>query len=82
MPTAPGGTDSLAISMLIRFFSLEFPALNYSLWVNVTHTGDLDCVAFAASVVNTTTWPLVLYPDDDGSVVCNSNKSSKELKHN
>lgn len=40
---------------LIRYSSLDFPTLNYTQdSINVTSTGNLDCDAFAASVVNTT----------------------------
>lgn len=59
-------------------YSLEPLALNFSHQINITSTGDLDCVDFAERVANMTEWPV---DDEDpanwnSSVVCNSNKAS------
>ncbi|KFY11728.1 hypothetical protein V492_04295 [Pseudogymnoascus sp. VKM F-4246] len=73
------------ISVTGKIDALDFPALNYSHQINVTTTGDLDCVAFAKSVVNTTDWPIGTagWPASEedlanmnSSVVCNSKKAS------
>ncbi|OBT65092.1 hypothetical protein VE03_05224 [Pseudogymnoascus sp. 23342-1-I1] len=54
---------------------LSFPALNSSQVINITSTGDLDCVAFAATVVNTTLWPTG-FKEIPESLECTSNKNS------
>jgi hypothetical protein len=60
--------------ILIRYSSFDLPYENrtgYS--INVNSTGNLDCNAFAASVVNST--------DYNGlGVTCNSKKESVTLK--
>ncbi|OBT43415.1 hypothetical protein VE00_05744 [Pseudogymnoascus sp. WSF 3629] len=55
--------------------ALDFPVLNFSRVINITSTGNLDCVAFAATVVNTTTWPTG-FKDTPESLSCTSNKNS------
>ncbi|OBT73201.1 hypothetical protein VF21_08720 [Pseudogymnoascus sp. 05NY08] len=55
--------------------ALDFPVLNFSRIINITSTGNLDCVAFAATVVNTTTWPTG-FEDTSESLSCTSNKNS------
>ncbi|KFX96312.1 hypothetical protein V490_03390 [Pseudogymnoascus sp. VKM F-3557] len=58
--------------------TLTFPSLNSTTRINVTSTGDLDCLAFAKSVVYATEWP-VRFGDREGhndSVICNSKKAS------
>lgn len=56
--------------------SVDLPALNETEQVNITSTGDLDCVALAAKVVNAT--PIVLPSrwSTNDSVICNSKKAS------
>ncbi|KFZ19252.1 hypothetical protein V502_03754 [Pseudogymnoascus sp. VKM F-4520 (FW-2644)] len=58
--------------------ALEFPALKSTRQIRVNTTGDLDCVAFAKSVVNATEWPVYSadLEDRNSSVVCNSRKAS------
>lgn len=63
---------------LIRYSSLEFPTLNYTGHsINVTSTGNLDCDAFAASVVNKTN----SVDDTEPFVTCTSKKGSVILHH-
>ncbi|KFY64611.1 hypothetical protein V496_03148 [Pseudogymnoascus sp. VKM F-4515 (FW-2607)] len=57
-----------------KFNALSFPALNSSRSINITSTGDLDCVAFAATVANTTIW--ATYIEHAESLECTSNKYS------
>ncbi|KFY48609.1 hypothetical protein V495_01190 [Pseudogymnoascus sp. VKM F-4514 (FW-929)] len=62
------------VKVVGKIDALDFPALNMSGIINVTSTGDLDCVAFAATVVNTTTEPTE-YRNFD-SLHCTSKKNS------
>ncbi|KAF8856211.1 hypothetical protein BDZ45DRAFT_479675 [Acephala macrosclerotiorum] len=61
------------ISLTGNIDAVDIPVLNWTVGVNVTSTGNLDCVAFAASVVNATS---LLFTNANGSVVCNSKKAS------
>lgn len=59
---------------LIQHFSLDFPALNNSSEsIPVNSTGNLDCNAFAASVVNSTSY-------DSVGVFCYSKKGDVTLQ--
>ncbi|RDW57205.1 hypothetical protein BP5796_12655 [Coleophoma crateriformis] len=57
--------------------SIELPALNHTLTVEVFSTGELDCNAFAASVVNATPAYNVAFDlGSNTSVICNSKKGN------
>jgi hypothetical protein len=62
------------------YLSVDLPALNYTLNINITSTGNLDCVALAAKVVNATN-PFYTLPYTEGgagnnSFVCSSRKGN------
>ncbi|OBT49274.1 hypothetical protein VE00_00258 [Pseudogymnoascus sp. WSF 3629] len=57
---------------------LEFPALASALLITVESTGDLDCAAFAANVVDKTARFRSTDQRKD-AVVCNSNKGSSKM---
>ncbi|KFY93876.1 hypothetical protein V500_03504 [Pseudogymnoascus sp. VKM F-4518 (FW-2643)] len=66
------------IDLFGKIDALEFPALISTPQIKVNTTGDLDCIAFAKSVLNATEWPVYGDKSEDGnsSVVCNSKKAS------
>lgn len=60
---------------LIRHFSIDFPAHNTTDYpIVVNSTGNIDCNAFAASVVNSTNYNGVNCTSKKGSVTLNQER--------